>query len=153
MNYQRPLFADELPGPTIYNVASVPQRSVFRYPGGKTWFVPYLRRWLAAKDARVLRLIEPFAGGGIVGLTCAFEGLVDQVVLVEVDPNVAAVWHTLLSQDATWLAETIIRFEMNAEQVQKALEFTPSSTGERAFQTILRNRVNRGGSWQQEQGA
>lgn len=29
------------------NVASVPQRSPFRYPGGKTWLVPYVRDWLA----------------------------------------------------------------------------------------------------------
>ena len=28
------------------NVASVPQRSPFRYPGGKTWFVPAFRRWM-----------------------------------------------------------------------------------------------------------
>jgi DNA adenine methylase len=30
----------------IVNVASVPQRSPFRYPGGKTWLVPRVRRWL-----------------------------------------------------------------------------------------------------------
>ncbi len=37
--YQLSLFTDErLPG--IVNVASVPQRSPFRYPGGKTWLVP-----------------------------------------------------------------------------------------------------------------
>ncbi|MEK7699898.1 MAG: hypothetical protein AAB332_05790, partial [Planctomycetota bacterium] len=28
------------------NVASVPQRSPFRYPGGKTWFVPTFRDWI-----------------------------------------------------------------------------------------------------------
>jgi hypothetical protein len=30
------------------NVASVPQRSPFRYPGGKTWLIPYIRSWLAS---------------------------------------------------------------------------------------------------------
>jgi DNA adenine methylase len=28
----------------IVNVASVPQRSPFRYPGGKTWLVPIVRQ-------------------------------------------------------------------------------------------------------------
>ncbi len=28
----------------IVNVASVLQRSLFRYPGGKTWIIPRLRR-------------------------------------------------------------------------------------------------------------
>src|SRR5215475_1839398 len=50
------------------NVASVPQRSPFRYPGGKTWLVPYIRSWLASRGGRASLLIEPFAGGGIVGL-------------------------------------------------------------------------------------
>ena len=35
----------EIPRPV--NVASVPQRSLFRYPGGKTWFVPTFREWMA----------------------------------------------------------------------------------------------------------
>ena len=30
----------------VVNVASVPQRSPFRYPGGKTWLVPVVRQWL-----------------------------------------------------------------------------------------------------------
>src|ERR1700674_1531455 len=34
------------------NVASVPQRSPFRYPGGKTWLIPYIRSWLVAKTCR-----------------------------------------------------------------------------------------------------
>src|SRR6266446_9065771 len=50
------------------NVASVPQRSPFRYPGGKTWLVPYIRDWLHDQSAPVCVLVEPFAGGGIVGL-------------------------------------------------------------------------------------
>lgn len=30
--------------PKVVNVASVPQRSPFRYPGGKTWLVPVVRK-------------------------------------------------------------------------------------------------------------
>ena len=29
---------------SVINVASVPHRSPFRYPGGKTWLVPHVRR-------------------------------------------------------------------------------------------------------------
>jgi DNA adenine methylase len=31
---------------TVVNVASVAQRSPFRYPGGKTWLIPTVRKWL-----------------------------------------------------------------------------------------------------------
>ena len=75
----------------IVNVASVPMRSPFRYPGGKTWLVPWIRRWLRSKPCPVAELVEPFAGGAIVGLTAVFEELARKVTLVEVDYDVASV--------------------------------------------------------------
>ncbi len=129
----------------IVNVASVPQRSPFRYPGGKTWLVPYVRRWVARQPARPPEFIEPFAGGGIIGLTVAFEKLAGHVTLVELDDDVAAVWQTVLSSQGDWLAERIASFELTPATVQAALSQPASSLRERAFQTILKNRVNRGG--------
>ncbi len=145
-DHQLPLLEDDrFTGKKIFNVASVPQRSVFRYPGGKTWFVPYLRKWLRALPTMPVKLIEPFAGGGIVGLTAAFENLVEAVILIELDPQIASVWHTILSADASWLVEKIVGFELTATNVETVLGNSPSSTREKAFQTILKNRVNRGG--------
>jgi DNA adenine methylase len=127
------------------NVASVPQRSPFRYPGGKTWLVPYIRSWLVHKQNPAGVLVEPFAGGGIVGLTSGFEGLAEHVVLVERDPNVAAVWHTILGGQAKWLADQILNFDLNHESVTAVLRKEPVTQRERAFAVILRNRVQRGG--------
>jgi len=53
-----PIPASRLP---VVNVATVPQRSPLRYPGGKTWLIPHIRHWL--KSTRSEILIEPFAGG------------------------------------------------------------------------------------------
>lgn len=126
------------------NVASVPQRSPFRYPGGKTWFVPDLRRWLLGiKKPRLL--IEPFAGGAIAGLTAAFEDLADHVILVEKDPQVAAVWRTILGGDAEWLANRILRFELSISSAEEALSVEGNDDREVGFQTVLRNRINHGG--------
>jgi len=127
------------------NVASVPQRSPFRYPGGKTWFVPYLRDWLRSKSRPPTRFIEPFAGGGIVSLTVAFERLGKHVVFAELDPGVAAVWRVVLNGQSEWLAKGILNFELTLENVRKVLSSPSETVGERAFQTILRNRVQRGG--------
>jgi len=127
------------------NVASVPKRSPFRYPGGKTWLVPYTRSWLAHKANPVGVLVEPFAGGGIIGLTAGFEGLAEHVVLVERDPNVAAVWHTILGGQAKWLADQILNFDLTRENVTAILRREATSQRERAFAVILRNRVQRGG--------
>ena len=145
---QQLLFSEnDIPRPldTIVNVASVPQRSPFRYPGGKTWFVPRLRAWLASLSIRPQTFIEPFAGGGIISLTVAFEQLADHVIMVELDPQVAAVWRTILEGDAAWLARSIIDFNMGEETLTDALERSAETTEELAFQTILKNRTYRGG--------
>ncbi len=130
---------------TAVNVAQVPQRSPFRYPGGKTWLVPQVRTWLNALGAPVPELIEPFAGGGIVSLTAVFEGLAHHATMVELDEDVAAVWHTILSGNAAWLAERIASFHLSAESVRAVLAAQEQSVKDHAFATILKNRVARGG--------
>ena len=129
----------------IVNVASVPQRSPFRYPGGKTWLVPSVRKWIGSQPQKPCELIEPFAGGGIVSLTAAFETLTQKVLMVELDADVAAVWHTILGEEGEWLAERIMSFSLTPEAVKMELAREPVETRTRAFQTILRNRVNHGG--------
>lgn len=127
------------------NVASVPQRSPFRYPGGKTWLIPYIRSWLRSKRTPPDLLIEPFAGGGIVGLTAAFERLCHRTLLVELDDDVAAVWQAILMGQAEWLADRIRTFRVIKSDVVSALGKPVATIRERAFATILKNRVQRGG--------
>ena len=140
---QLKLFDIELPKKPV-NVASVVQRSPFRYPGGKTWFVPYARQWLKQFDAQI-EYIEPFAGGGIVGLTCAFENLAKTVLLVEKDEDVAAVWQTMLGNHGNWLAEKVLSFELTPNNVAKELSKPAKSLRQRAFVTFLKNRLHHGG--------
>lgn len=129
----------------VVNVASVPQRSPFRYPGGKTWLIPIFRRWLASLDFKPEYLIEPFAGGGTIGLTALCEGLTKKVLLVELDKEIAAVWRTLVAGDGEWLASRILSFELTLDNVQSELNVKRRSTKELAFQTILKNRTYHGG--------
>ncbi len=151
--YQQSLFEYDH-GAGVVNVASVPQRSPFRYPGGKTWLAPRIRRWLnpgvreqlGLTPGRPQEFIEPFAGGGIISLTVAFERLAEHVTMVEIDEDVAAVWQTILCDDgAEWLAHEILAFEMTHDTVVATLARMPRSIQERAFQTILKNRVCHGG--------
>ncbi len=143
---QLPLFPEYPATQPVVNVASVPQRSPFRYPGGKTWLVPVIRRWLGTFPQKPFELIEPFAGGAIVGLTAAFEQLVEHVTLVELDAQVAAVWHTIINDnDGDWLARQVETFDLTPDRVQALLEQTELPVREQALQTIVKNRVNRGG--------
>jgi DNA adenine methylase len=67
--------------------------------------------------------------------------------MVELDKQVAAVWHTILEADGEWLADALVRFELTPHAVAAALGRTDAtlSVPERAFNTLLKNRVNRGG--------
>ena len=133
------------PKDKIVNVASIPQRSPFRYPGGKTWFVPRLRKWLNSKKEVPEVLVEPFAGGGIVSLTAVCEGLVESALMVELDDDVAAVWEALSAGAAPKLADRILQFKMNDENAAFVLSREPNSLLEKAFKTIVKNRCLRGG--------
>jgi DNA adenine methylase len=131
--------------PKPVNVASVPQRSPFRYPGGKTWFVPTFRHWITTMYPKPRILVEPFAGGGIISLTALFENLVQRAVMVELDEEIAAVWASIVKGDAEWLANRILTFELSREAVINEIRRPVRTQKEKAFQTILKNRTFHGG--------
>jgi len=123
----------------------VPQRSPFRYPGGKTWFVPTFRKWMAQIHPKPNILVEPFAGGGIIGLTALFEELVSKIVMVELDQDIAAVWQSVIDGQAEWLAKRILGFDLSKEAVIREISMDAKTARDRAFQTILKNRTFHGG--------
>lgn len=146
---QTSLFSDEeigftTPNKRVINVASVPQRSPFRYPGGKTWLVPTARKWFSQADSDSF-LIEPFAGGGIIALTAVAEHYFEHVTMVEIDDDMAAAWETILSEDCQWLIEQISNFNVTSENINKAIALANNGLKERGFATIVRNRTNHGG--------
>lgn len=145
---QKSLFPDLHEGtvpPKPVNVASVPQRSPFRYPGGKTWFVPTFRDWIKNQYPKPEILIEPFAGGGIISLTALFEKFVSRVIMAEIDEDVAAVWQSVVDGHTEWIAKKILSFELTKESVIDEISRTGVDVREKAFQTILKNRTFHGG--------
>ena len=126
------------------NVASVPQRSPLRYPGGKTWLIPHIRHWLKGIEPRPKLLVEPFAGGGIVSLTAVMEGLVDRCLMVELDRDVAAFWHAALRHGPE-LCEMVRRFQPTREAVDALSRQVPATVLEHGFRTLVLNRTRRGG--------
>ncbi|MCD4697957.1 MAG: DNA adenine methylase [Bacteroidales bacterium] len=128
----------------LVNVASIPQRSPFRYPGGKTWLIPIVRKWLLQGD-KPKELNEPFAGGGIVSLTAAFENLAHHITMIELDEEIAAVWEVLINGDSAWLANKVFYFNLTQENANEELQKEKKSIKDIAFCTILKNRIFHGG--------
>lgn len=130
------------------NVAQVKQLSPFRFPGGKTWLVPEVRKWLITAKQTPSVFVEPFAGGAMAGLTAAAEGLAEQVFLCELDEEVSAVWSTIFNgtdEDVKWLCCEIRGFKVKLDAVRDVLASKPRTVKARAFRTIVKNRMQRGG--------
>jgi DNA adenine methylase len=89
--------------------------------------------------------MEPFAGGAIISLTAVAENYVDKSILIELDEDVASVWQTIIYDDANWLIHKILNVNLTQECVAEIIHNKTSGTRERAFATIIENRINRGG--------
>jgi DNA adenine methylase len=136
--------ADTLLSAKPINVSKVRQISPFRYPGGKTWLVPEIRKWIFDLNYRPTLFIEPFAGGGIASLSVAIEDLADRIIVAEVDPEVASVWKTILTEPDI-LCKKILTFDVTKENVMQVIRSEPNNIIDKAFKTIVKNRTQRGG--------
>ena len=126
------------------NVATVPQRSPLRYPGGKTWLIPHVRAWFSGMDTKPDLLVEPFAGGAIVSLTAIMEGLAERCLMSEIDPDVAAFWQAALHHSEE-LIGCVQTFYPTRENVAYLNDSTPEGVVARGFRTLVLNRTRRGG--------
>ncbi|HBP53631.1 MAG TPA: DNA methyltransferase [Synechococcus sp. UBA8638] len=124
------------------NVASVPQRSPLRYPGGKTWLIPHIRKWLSGPPTPLL--MEPFAGGGVVSLTAVMEGRAARALMVDLDRDVAAFWRTALDHSEDLIAR-ILAFSPERDGVEQLARQAPQSVVDHGFRTLVLNRTRRGG--------
>ena len=136
-----PISASPIPA---VNVASVPQRSPLRYPGGKTWLIPHVRFWLKQMEPRPKLLVEPFAGGGIVSLTAVMEALAERCMMVELDRDVAAFWHAALRHGPE-LCKMVTDFRPTREAVDALFRRVPEDVLQHGFRTLVLNRTRRGG--------
>ena len=141
------------------NVNRVPQRSPFRYPGGKTWLIPHIRYWLYAltvssgdRRSKPTCLAEPFCGGATASLCAVTEGWTDRAWLVDSDPDIAAFWRTALDRKlAPLLIRRILETPTNpsalADLAQDWQSRDAAALGDynRAFRTLLLNRLRYGG--------
>jgi len=119
--------------------------SPFRYPGGKTWLRKRILEWIASDGLKPRLFVEPFAGGASVALAVAELGVAGRVLIIERDPQVAAVWRTILSDRWQQLARQIRRFKMTRKSVDAVLRAKPADDVSIAFRCLLKNRISRGG--------
>ena len=125
-------------------MASVPQRSPLRYPGGKTWLIPHIRVWLNEIHPKPATLIEPFAGGGTVSLTAVMENLVQRCLMAEIDANVGAFWKAALEYNEE-LRRRVSQFHPTRESIEELEHRDQETILDLGFRALVLNRTRRGG--------
>jgi DNA adenine methylase len=65
--------------------------------------------------------------------------------MLEMDEGVATVWQAILNGGAEWLGDAMMGFQLMPESARSAIAQADESLECRAFATIIKNRVNRGG--------
>jgi DNA adenine methylase len=71
--------------------------------------------------------------------------LSEQIIMVELDYEVAAVWEVIINGDHEWLANKIYTFDLTSESANSILQKEEKTLKEQAFSTILKNRIFHGG--------
>ena len=123
--------------------------SPLRYPGGKARLARFVGELIAAQPLAASRYVEPFAGGAGVGLRLLFDEYVDEIVLNDLNPGIAAFWRAVFFQTDA-LAERIrgCRPTVDEWHRQRAFYDTDSKQADDVqlgFATFFLNRTNRSG--------
>lgn len=122
--------------------------SPLRYPGGKAKLGPYFARILASQSSPIRTYAEPYAGGAGAGLYLLSEGYVDQLLINDLNPGIAAFWRSILSYSEEFIERVRIE-EVSLKSWRRHREIYLNPAGqhdlELGFATFFLNRCNRSG--------
>ena len=122
--------------------------SPLRYPGGKARLAPFFAQLIAAQDPAPTRYAEPYAGGAGAALRLLVDGVVEHVLINDINPGIAAFWRAVTQQsdDFAHLIETtpvtIDQWHAASERYAAGEDGNDLTLG---FATFFLNRTNRSG--------
>lgn len=124
------------------------QVSPLRYPGGKSKVLDLLASYLS-EEKKIF--VDVYCGGGSVGLSLLLSGVVEHLVMNDLDKGVYAFFHTVLTAPEALIQKirTVVPdrelFFYYQEMVKKDYEEFPEL--ERAFGFLVVNRLAFSGIW------
>lgn len=124
------------------------QVSPLRYPGGKSKVLDLLASYLSEEKKT---FVDVYCGGGSVGLSLLLSGVVEHLVMNDLDKGVYAFFHTVLTAPEALIQKirTVVPdrelFFYYQEMVKKDYDEFPEL--ERAFGFLVVNRLAFSGIW------
>jgi DNA adenine methylase len=122
--------------------------SPLRYPGGKGALAPFLGQLITLQPKRATIYVEPFAGGAGAALRLLYDEYIEQVVLNDLDPGVAALWRSVFWRTED-LVQRILRCRVTVSAWRRHRRIYTNSAEQDdfdlGFATLFLNRTNRSG--------
>lgn len=91
-----------------------PTVTPLRYPGGKTWLLPYVKDFLNYHNIQLGTIAEPFAGSASISIGLLSSGLANHAYLCESDPLLVAFWRSIFNNNSEFV-ESVKNLEVTME--------------------------------------
>lgn len=122
--------------------------SPFRYPGGKAKLSRFIALFILTNDLGGCTLVEPFCGGAGGTLPLLVSGLIDKLVLNDLNPGVYGFWHSV-KHNPDELIKLVKSEPVNMDSWNhwRKIYFSKDhySEIEKGFSAFFLNRTNRSG--------
>jgi DNA adenine methylase len=127
----------------------VPARylSPLRYPGGKGRLASFVGSLIDGQESRPSTYVEPFAGGAGVGLRLLVNEYVDEIVINDLNPGVAAFWRAVFAAPDE-LLRRLAKCDVSIAEWHRQREIYlagPDDDVDLGFALFFLNRTNRSG--------
>ncbi len=122
--------------------------SPLRYPGGKSALAGLFADLIGALDLKSPSYVEPYAGGAGAGIALLRQGLVDRLVINDLDPAVHAFWHSITQHPARFVEKVLtVPLTIDEWRTQRAIYQRGDASDRFAlgFAFFYLNRTNRSG--------
>ncbi len=119
--------------------------SPLRYPGGKSKLIDYLYSKLSTEKLNTF--VEVFAGGASLGLSLLDKGIINHLILNDIDPGIYALWHTILNapQELTDRLQGELPTHRDLAQAKALLDASDTPLPLQAWSFLLSNRLSYSG--------
>lgn len=122
--------------------------SPLRYPGGKAALAGFFADIIDTLEADHARYIEPYAGGAGAGIALLREGVVEELVINDIDPAVHAFWKSAVSDNEN-LVDMVASVPLTIAEWRRQREIYRSRDDQDSlrlgFAFFFLNRTNRSG--------
>ena len=125
-------------------------KTPLRYPGGKTQLSGFVSHLINENEMEHVIYCEPYSGGFGAGLELLFSGVVEEVIINDLDLGIYSLWYAIIYESQRlidYIQNTCVNISMWNKQKEIYHQLIDGNAYDfkLAFATLFLNRTNRSG--------